>query len=151
MRRLMSSACCSMTCGAKWPVSVCLSDMTGFLAARSSAIAGRHCPRDRIHQLLVAEGFHHRGHVDLPDEPGATARGRIVVAGDEYDRKPRSLMTKPFAQLEPAQTRQPHVQNEAVHLGRMLVERLGGIEQVHLVPHRTKQPVQSGAHISVVL
>ena len=75
----------------------------------------------------------------------------IAVASDEHEWQATAGCAHLLAQLQSVQTRQPDIQDDAVEAVAVAGKFFSGGKEPNLMAHRTKKPVQSGAHIDVVI
>src|SRR6187401_982301 len=75
----------------------------------------------------------------------------IAVTGDEHEWQPTAGCAHLLAQLQSVQTWQPDIQDDAVEAVAVAGKFFSGGKEPDLMAHRAKKPVQSGAHIDVVI
>ena len=103
---------------------------------------------DRRHQRDVVERLGDRWGID---RGGDVSSLRIAVTGDEDDGSWGRAAAEPFAQFGAAETRQPHIDNEAIDGHGLGLEILCRPKHVYVVAQAAEEPRECLPHILVVV
>lgn len=104
-------------------------------------------PVESSDQALFVEWFAKCRHISRD----VIAQEPIAIACDEHERKMAAGGPHLFAQLQTVQARETNVEEEAITVGVVDRKLLGGREEPYLMAHRTKEPLQCGAYVHVVI
>jgi Outer membrane efflux protein len=109
------------------------------------------CLLDRVEQLLIPEGLGQKFH--RARLHGLHRHGNVPMTGDEDDGDRDAGLGQLTLEIEAAQSRQSHIQNEASRRVRTLAaqEFLGGRERLHAETDRSDETPERVANRPVVI